>query len=406
MSRQWGVLDFGAKIWYAYACKSVSSPEVLMNEKEIGELRRRLKPEKTTITHIRGCYVNEKREVVSQFNQPISVLSEEEGEQVLALLKKSLSGTQGKNLVDLTFTTNQVASGEAHKLLMALRDGGLEDQETVEQFYRKIIDSVTFDSSYLILLAADAYDVPFKGKDDMVLADGSETVFRYILCAICPVKLAKPALTYYVTAGEFHNRTSDWLVGAPQLGFLFPAFDDRATNLYGALLYTRNLAENHEEFVEAVFGATAPMAAAQQMEHFQTILGLTLEEDCCLETVQAVRGQFCAMIQEHKESKEPTPLTINKATVKGVLASCGVSDDHVEAFDREYDQVFGPDADLSPRNVVDPKRLELKTPDVTIRVAPERGDLLETRVLGGVKYILIRADEGVEVNGIDINIED
>lgn len=376
-----------------------------MNEREIGELRRRLKPEKTTITHVRGCYVNEKREIVSQFNQSISVLSEEEGEKVLALLRKCLSGTQGKNLVDLSFSTNQVAGGEEHKLLMSLRDGGLEDEETVAGFYQKIIDSLVIEGSYLILLASDAYDVPFKGKDDQVQPEGSETMFRYVLCAICPVKLAKSALTYYVTAGEFHNRAADWLVGPPQLGFLFPAFDDRATNLYGALLYTRNLAENHSEFVDAVFGATAPMAAADQMEGFQAILGQSLENDCSLETVQAVRGQLCAMIQEHKESKEPEPLTVNKATVKGVLASCGVSEDHVEAFDREYDQVFGPETDISPRNVVDPKRLEVKTPDVTIRVSPERGDLIETRVLGGVKYIMIRADEEVEVNGVSIHIE-
>lgn len=376
-----------------------------MNEREIGELRRRLKPEKTTITHVRGCYVDEKREIVSQFNQSISVLSEEEGEKVLALLRKCLSGTQGKNLVDLSFSTNQVADGEAHKLLLSLRDGGLEDEETVAGFYQKIIDSLVIEGSYLILLASDAYDVPFKGKDDQVQPEGSETMFRYVLCAICPVKLAKPALTYYVTAGEFHNRAADWLVGPPQLGFLFPAFDDRATNLYGALLYTRNLAENHSEFVDAVFGATAPMAAADQMEGFQAILGQSLENDCSLETVQAVRGQLFAMIQEHKESKEPEPLTVNKATVKGVLASCGVSEDHVEAFDREYDQVFGPETDISPRNVVDPKRLEVKTPDVTIRVSPERGDLIETRVLGGVKYIMIRADEEVEVNGVSIHIE-
>ena len=376
-----------------------------MNEREIGELRRRLKPEKTTITHVRGCYVNEKREIVSQFNQSISVLSEEEGEKVLALLRKCLSGTQGKNLVDLSFSTNQVADGEAHKLLMSLRDGGLEDEETVAGFYQKIIDSLVIEGGYLILLASDAYDVPFKGKDDQVQPEGSETMFRYVLCAICPVKLAKSALTYYVTAGEFHNRAADWLVGPPQLGFLFPAFDDRATNLYGALLYTRNLAENHSEFVDAVFGATAPMAAADQMEGFQAILGQSLENDCSLETVQAVRGQLCAMIQEHKESKEPEPLTVNKATVKGVLASCGVSEDHVEAFDREYDQVFGPETDISPRNVVDPKRLEVKTPDVTIRVSPERGDLIETRVLGGVKYIMIRAHEEVEVNGVSIHIE-
>ena len=374
-----------------------------MNEKGIGELRRRFRPDKTSVTHIRGCYVNEKGESVSEFSQALSLMTEDEAEKMLALLRKALSGSLGKNLVDLSFTTAQVQDSPEHRLLTALRDG---EEEAIHSFYEKVAASLHLEGGYLILLAQDAYDVPFRGKDGQELEDGSDTVFRYVLCSICPVKLAKPALTYYVTAGEFHNRASDWLVGTPEVGFLFPAFEDRATNLYGALLYTRNIGESREEFVDAVFHLAAPMPAAQQREAFQGLLTGALGEDCSFDTVQAVQGQLCAMIQEHKESKEPEPLTITKGTVKGVLASCGVSQDHVEAFDGQYDEAFGADTDLSPRNLVDPKLLEVKTPDVTIRVSPERSDLVETRVLGGVKYILIRADEGVELNGVNIQIGD
>ncbi len=377
-----------------------------MNEKEIGELRRRLKPEKTSITRIRGCYVNDKKEIVSEFDQSLGVLSEEEGEKILALLRRTMSGTQGKNLVDISFATDQVASGEEHKLLMALRDGGTENEELVHELYDKIIGSLELEGSYLILLAADAYDVPFKGKDDRTFSEGSETVFRYILCSVCPVKLTKTALTYHVNAGEFHSRATDWVVGSPELGFLFPAFDNRATNLYGALYYCRNISVSQDAFIDAVFKTPAPMPAGEQKVNFESILGLSLGEEASMETVQAVRGQFVSMIQEHKESKEPEPLLVTKSTVKGVLASCGVSEEKVEAFGQEYDQAFGEDMDLSPRNVVDPKQLEVKTPDVTIKVNPERWDLMETRVLGGAKYILIRAEEGVELNGVPIQIEE
>lgn len=377
-----------------------------MNEREIGELRRRFRQEKTTITHIRGCYVDEKREIVSRFNQPVSVLSEEEGEKVLALLKKSLTGSLGKNLVDISFSTKEVAEGQAHKFLMDLRNGGTENEELLETFYQKVIETVTMETGYVILLASDAYDVPFKGKDDLVLAEGSESMFRYVICSICPVKLSKPALTFGIGNGEFRNRAIDYVVSSPELGFLFPAFDNRATNLYGALYYCRNLKENHGEFVRSVFAVEPPMPVMEQKESFQNILGESLEKECSLETVQAVRDQLCTMIQEHKESKDPEPLTITKGTVKGVLASCGVSDEKVEAFDKEYDEVFGAGMDLSPKNVVDPKQMEVKTPDVTIKVNPERAGLVEARVLEGAKYILIRADEGVELNGVSIQIEE
>ena len=159
-------------------------------------------------------------------------------------------------------------------------------------------------------------------------------------------------------------------------------------------------------FVQAVFHRPAPMPAAEQRENFQTILGDSLGDECSLETVQTVRDQLCAMIQEHKESKEPELLTITRGTVKGVLAACGISEPKVEAFGQQYGETFGEDTDLPPKNLIDPRQMEVTTPDVTIRVNPERPELIQTKVLGGAKYILIRADEGVQVNGVNIQIHD
>ena len=92
--------------------------------------------------------------------------------------------------------------------------------------------------------------------------------------------------------------------------------------------------------------------------------------------------------------------------VKQILKECGVSEKHVSKFSVEYDEAFGFEADLHPKNIIDNKRFEIKTPDVSIKVAPDRADLIETRVIGGVKYILICADENVEVNGVNIHIHD
>ena len=55
---------------------------------------------------------------------------------------------------------------------------------------------------------------------------------------------------------------------------------------------------------------------------------------------------------------------------------------------------------------MDLRQFRLETPDVSIRVNPERRDLIETRIIDGTRYILIRADEGVEVNGVSIQIND
>ena len=97
---------------------------------------------------------------------------------------------------------------------------------------------------------------------------------------------------------------------------------------------------------------------------------------------------------------------VSKNDVKEVLSSCGVSEPHLAKFSVDYDEAFGFEADLHPKNIIDNRHFEIKTPDVTIKVAPDRTDLIETRVIGGVKYILICADEDVEVNGVSIHIQE
>lgn len=374
-----------------------------MNEKEIAEIRRRFRPEKNNISRIRGCYVNNQREIVSEFNQSLVTMSQEESEELLAILKKTLSGAIGKNLIDIEFATKQVLEGEEHKLLMALRDSSLDDESTVHDFYGRVIQTLTMEGNYLILLASDKYDVPCYTKDGEKQDDSSE-VFSYFLCSICPVKQTKPALGYFVPENTFRNISPDWVVSAPELGFLFPAFEDRSANIYSAVYYTRNTAESHQEFADAVFKTEVPMPAAAQKETFQSILADTVADDCSMDVVQAVHGQLSALIEEHKTDEEEKPLAVSKETVRGVLRSCGVSDSHVSAFEQKYDAEFGADTQISPRNLVEPKQFEVCTPDVTIRVNPERSDLIETRVINGAKYILIRADEDVEVNGVRITI--
>lgn len=377
-----------------------------MNQKEVAELRRRFKPDGCAITHIHGCYVGESRENISYFDQSLALLPQEECERLLNLLKKTLSGSLGKNLLDIAFTTMQVADSDEHRALMALRETRLGDEEALTVFYSRIIEKLELEGSYLILCASDRYDVPCRTRDDMEQEDASSEVFSYIVCAICPVKPTRPALSYFVRENEFRTLSPDWVVAPPELGFLFPAFDERQANLYNALYYTRDAAAVHQELVDELFRTQPLMPAPEQKETFRALLGETLEEECSFAVVQSVNDQLCELIEAHKAEKKPEPLAVSKGTVKTVLKSCGVSQRHVDAFDREYDASFGPDTRLSPENVVDARQVEIRTGDAVVKVSVERSDLVETRVIDGKKYILIRADEGVEVNGVAVHIDE
>ncbi len=375
-----------------------------MNEREIAEIRRRFNPDTSNISTIRGCYVNENGEILSEFHQSLHTMPESESEKFLALLKKTLSGGLDKNLLNIEFSTQQVVDSEEHRLFMTLRDSALQDEEAVAALFQRVTREVALEENYVIILALDNYDVPYRAKDGARLDDASGDVFSYILCSVCPVKPAKPALSYRVRENLFQSRMVEQIVAPPEMGFMFPAFDDRQANIYGALYYTRDGADNHPEFVDALFKSDIPLPADRQKEIFQALLSDALAEDCRFDIVQSVHNQLQEMIEEHKANKEEEPLTISKDVVKRVLETSGAPAESIEAYDVKFEQEFGADARIAPRNVVDAKRIEITAPDIKIHVRAESGDMVETRVIDGVKYIMIRVEDGVQVNGVPIHI--
>jgi len=377
-----------------------------MNQKELGELRRRFRPEKSAVSRIYGCYVNgSSREIISYLDESLGTMPLEEAEKYLSLLKKALSGSLGRNLIDVVFSTQQVTDSDEHRLLSALRESQLKDGEIRENFYRAVIDALDMgDSNYIILLAHDAYDVPRRGKDGENDPDGSDEVFSYIVCSICPVKNCKMELGYFPGENEFHSCAAGQIISAPELGFLFPAFDDRAANIYNALFYSRKADAIHQEFIDAVFRTEPPMSAAEQREAFENALTGALEDACSLEVVQAVHGQLLEKLDQHKESGGLEPLTLSAGELGGILRDCGVPEERAEAFQERCGEAFS-GAVLNPENLIDRKHFDIRTEQVTISVDPEYSYLVETRVIDGRKYLLIPAEEGVEVNGLPVELE-
>ena len=370
-----------------------------MNTKEIGEIRRRQRRDRSNMTAIYGCYVSDNKEIISHFSRSTGMMSENEADKYFALLRRTLGGTLGKNLLELTFHTAQVVDSAEHKALMSLRGSALGEEENRLTFYRRVIENLNMEGSFLILLATETYDVPFKGD-----GENSDVSFTYVLCAICPVKQTKAVLHYEPETKDFKDGNMMNAVAAPELGFMFPAFDGRATNIYNALYYNRSPKDNHESFVAAIFNTPVAKPAQEQKESFEDLLSDALDTECSMDVVQTVHDQLCQQIALHKESKTPEPLTLNKEDLTDLLEGCGVSNEKVAKFSVDFEQTFGLDAAVYPTNIMDPRKIEIKTPDVSIKVATDRSDLIETRVIGSVKYILIRADEDVEVNGVSIHI--
>lgn len=374
-----------------------------MNEKEVAEIRRRFNPQKTNIIGVHGCYVNENREIVAEFNQPLAALTQDETESMLALLKKLLSGGLDRNLIDIEFSNEQVLGGEEHKRLLKLRDSALCDEPELKALFSDIIETVRVEGAYLILAASDNYDV-FTYREDGKKDEDSTELFKYFLCGVFPVKMTKPQLSFAAFDNTFKNIVANSVITAPLLGFMFPAFDDRAANIYNTLFYTKDSAANNSEIIDRLFKAEPPMPAAEQRETFNSLLNGVTNDENNLEIIKNIQDEIGGMITEHKESREREPLAVSRDDICDILRSADMSDEKIETFKAGFDESFGEKARLNPQNLVETKRLELTGADISIKINPERSELVETRVIDGVKYILIRADEEIEVNGVPINI--
>lgn len=375
-----------------------------MNQKEIGELRRRFKPERSAVSHVYGCFVNCEKEIIADLEESLGMMPQEEVAQYLNLLKKTMSGAQGKNLIDIAFSNQQVMDSDEHRLLMRLRDTKLKDNDARQTLYKTIIDSLEMEGNYLILLAHDVYDVPHKGEDGERDMDASDEVFSYIVCVICPVKDSKAELGYFPTDNEFHCAVSQ-KVASPELGFMFPAFDDRRANIYNALFYSKKADVLHQEFIDAVFHTEPPMSAAEQRENFQSALVDTLEDECSMKVVKALNVQLSGMIEEHNASKDSDPLSMTAAEIADILIDSGVSEEHADAFCARCDEQFGEHAELNPVNLIEAGRFELTTVHAKVTVEPENCYLVEERIIDGKRYLLIPAEAGIELNGLPIRVE-
>ncbi len=376
-----------------------------MNQKEVSEIRRRLVAGKNSISRIYGCYVNTKKEIISYLDESLGSMPELEVIKYMELLKKTLSGSLGKNLIDIVFSTQQVMDSQEHRLLMSLRSS-IKDSEARNTFYQKIIDSLEMDNNYLLLLAGDTYDVAYRSKDGELQAAASDTVFSYIICAVCPVVDGKHELGYFSGENEFHGYAASQIVSAPELGFMFPAFDNRSANIHNALFYSKNSGQIHQEFIDAVFRTEAPMSAEEQKAAFQTALTEALETNCSFDVVQSVHEQIRERIVQHKESKNPDSLEITARELSEILKNNGIPEEQIQTFQEKCSKEFGEGAALNPLNIIDSGKFELITPQIKVSVDPQYSYMLETKLIGGRKYILIPADEGVEVNGLDVTISD
>lgn len=374
-----------------------------MNKKEVAEIRRQYVPERCTISRICGCYVDAEKNIKTTMKEAFLSLPEDDAFKYFTIFKKTLSGTVGRNLMNLDFPLEEEHEGGHQEFLLKLRNSKLKDDALVEEFYNQIIDTFPFGENYYIILIHVAYDVPGKATDGTEMYDASDNVFEYLLCSLCPVHLSKPGLGYNEAKNCIENRIQDWIVDQPMKGFLFPAFNDRYTDIHSMLYYTKNATDLQEDFLKNMFGCTRiPLDADSQKETFNCLIADTLGTDCDYSVVKNIHEILNEKIEEFKDS--PEPLELGKQDVRRLFEDSGVPDSRMEDFDQCYDEEVGEQTTFLATNIASSRKFNIETPDVVVKVNPEAADLVETRIIDGRQCLVIAINEHVEVNGISIAV--
>lgn len=428
-----------------------------MNKKEVLELKRRFKKEAATFTRVCGCYVDGNHNKVCKFGNTFLNLEEDEFYKYLEIANKALSGTIGNNLLELKFPIEEEEVGGRQHILMALRASKLEDENLLDTFYDLVIDTYDHAGNYLIVLFHDAYDVMTRTKDNNNL-DESEEVYEYLICAICPVDLSKPGLGFLEEEHRIGPRVRDWVVGAVDTAFLFPAFNDRSTDIHSTLFYTKNTKEPHSEFMANGLGCGIERTATEQKMAFHSIVRNVLgaEDEHTDDVLLDLQQNLSDMIDEYAETHDDDEdaFLLDKEVVTKLLADSDISEEKAAKIEKSVDEAFG-EKPPAAENVIDSKALvqnelrvekmaledqvgtltvqlnekdealaertsqliekqeeidnyiaETKTYDVVLRVKPEKASQIKSQVINGQKCLVIPMgeDEHATINGVNTTV--
>lgn len=404
-----------------------------MTKKEINEIKSLYDTvQDCGITRLAGCYVDGEKKKLKTFNDHFYNFPEEEMYKYLEIFRKTLSGTPGKNLVDMTFTDQAGAEKDYGKgLLNSLRKSELSDDTELDTFYDRVIETYNYVGNYLILVISQSYDVPGYTTDGLELEDASEEVYRYILCIICPMKLTKPGLGFDDDLGEIHLLRRAFAVELPDIGFLFPAFNDRSADDTAVLFSSKKTDVLQDFFLEKLLGVSATLPAKQQKEGFTEFVADVLGDEAEIETVFAIQDNLRESIRDRKLESEGEPVFFDKSSMREVFERSGVSDEGLERFEKRFDDQFdlkrvhrrdaadhvgdegfneedyySPSVQVEEKlfadNVAPTRSLEVRNHNMVLRVNSKHTDIIDTRIIDGKKCLVIEVTDDLTVNGIPV----
>lgn len=391
-----------------------------MDKKSIGELRRRLKKDSCTFTKMCGCYVDDSKNKVIKLDEIFLNLEDEEYYKYLEIAKKVLSTNVGNNILELDFPLEEEQPGGHQQFLLGIKKSGLKDQGLLDTFYDMIIEKYDSLGNYLILLFHDVYDVMTKTTDNNKL-DESEEVYEYIICAICPMILSKPGLGYNKSDMRIGTLNREWMVGMPETGFIFPAFNERSSDIHSVLMYTADSKNPHNELIQDILGCREKLTFAQKQNVLCDMVSDVTSEDDLKEVMESVNIELAQISDSEPET------VVNEENIKSALTYAGIEENKADKIGKEYISAIDKDelpllGDIIPNKAVkavkdnnekvllkeEIKELNRKIAqaydtegsDIIIKVNDEKRELIRQEDIDGETYLVIpiSQNDSIKIN--------
>lgn len=372
-----------------------------MNKKDISEIKKLLAKKTCRIDKISGYIVDSDGKCSTKIGEYLHHMDEDDADLYMGIIRKTLSGKLGKNLYNTEFPLSEEKENGKQNVLHTFLNDQLDADEKIKEFCQNIADNIHMDSAYAIMIAKGVYDVPAKAKDGAVLEDASEEVYLFEVTCICPVKVGKKALVFDERSKNLASSGSVLSIEAPVAGFLYPAFDNRHSNIHAALYYAKKETERHQDLFDLIFGTELKAAESDQKEILAAIVEKTLGRDCDFDQVRSINEAVNQTSKELSKTEEE-PVEIGKRDLKRILRDSGVPSEKLDSFDEIYDEIAGENHSFGAENIDSGSNVKMESSSVKISMKNEIANTLETKIIDGREFLLIPIQDDITFNGVQL----
>lgn len=375
-----------------------------MNKKEVNELKKNFSDDNGlfTINQICTAFVDSEKKIKCKSVRFYPNIDQDEAACLLSTLKRVLSGTVGKNILEYQFPNEMYEEEGSQYVLYNAMKTKLKSEAETDALLERIVGGYSNPSTYAIIVGSCTYSVHKKNKLGEK-TESSDTDYNFIVCAVCPVELREEGLIYDEELNEIaRKQTFDRVVSkVPSDGFLFPAFNDRGSDINRVMFYTKTPKKPNISMVADVLGCEFVFSAQDEADTFQDILTNVVADELDYSVITTVNEKIQAVIDSNSTDTE-LPV-IDDIKLRDILIDAGVSNEKIENLQTVYETMAG-GRPLTAVNLVS-NRTVLEMPSVTVNISKDGVDKVRTRVVDGVRCLVIDIDDpSVKINGLPAKV--